>query len=392
MGELKRLSPDFREHAHEAVLFYSHSSPLFRRVTGIQFDLATLYRVLDRHDPMHVTRIAREMRDCLNLSPLWQSIGNENINETGRVPLAKMLKGAPDIWPLMSVHPDGRVREAAVSAVLKIRNSFTLALLLLRLNDWVPEVQEAAIQTVTRLSHQPPEQSGIDFECIIDCLELMLAPDQFARTQGSARNALEALITNSHISTLIRAFILHDKTDRAPDFARSIFAVFPSQDFVERCAYDAAHPRVRLKAARYIGSHITAKPFISSPPALIRIMENFLADPNPILNREALDYLIQNPDCDLNQASIIAPFLDMNNIGLVQRAVFLLGRLDFDWSAVLKSYLSEGRLNRAQLLNWQRHGSKKDAAQIFKLADKQSKISKVRILGSAAQMGHADAA
>ena len=48
-------------------------------------------------------------------------------------------------------------------------------------------------------------------------------------------------------------------------------------------------------------------------------------------------------------------------------------------------------LNRAQLLNWQRAGSKKDAAKILEMADIQSKISRVRILGSAAQMGHAGA-
>ena len=56
MGEFSRLSEDFREQAHEAIQFYGYSSPLFRRVTGIDFDIAELYRILDRHDPMHVTR------------------------------------------------------------------------------------------------------------------------------------------------------------------------------------------------------------------------------------------------------------------------------------------------------------------------------------------------
>ena len=392
MGELSRLSEDFREQAHEAIQFYGYSSPLFRRVTGIDFDIAELYRILDRHDPMHVTRIARDMEKCLSSSRLWSQLDDPDPTDPTLISFEKLLKGAPDIWPLLSVHPDGHVREAAVAAVEKIRNSFTLALLLLRLNDWVPAVRDAAIKTVTRLSQEPPDRSGIEFECVIDCLELMLAPERFERTKGSARNALEALITNPHISTLIRAFILHDKTDRAPEFARSIFAVFPSKDFIERCAYDAAQPRVRLKAARFIGSHITAAPFISSPPAFIRIMENFLSDPNPILNREALDYLIENPDCDLNQATIIAPFLKTNNIGLIRRAITLLSRLGYDWKADLEICLSEGRLNRAQLLNWQRSGSKKDAAKILSMADKQSKISKVRILGSTAQMGNKNAA
>jgi len=53
-------------------------------------------------------------------------------------------------WGVLSIHPNGCIRQTAVEHLEKIFADQSLPFLLLRLNDWVPEVRDAAMAAVMR--------------------------------------------------------------------------------------------------------------------------------------------------------------------------------------------------------------------------------------------------
>jgi HEAT repeat protein len=153
---------------------------------------------------------------------------------------------------LHSMHPSGYVREAALRAMRAEAHGAELPFVLLRLNDWVPEVRAVATQLAI-------ERSTVDHaRSIVECLPLILRLPTLGR--ANHRIVVEALLAvlarQEAVPELLNATRSHDRDIRLAAFRMLAGAQGGDRASAFRGAIGDPDPVVRLWAVIAAGTQL----------------------------------------------------------------------------------------------------------------------------------------
>jgi len=311
--------------------------------------------------------------------------------------ILQILNVYPDSAPLFSISWNGYTREGAVRAWPKVNNAFELALLLLRLNDWVSPVRRAAFKTLKALMSMPSEDSGLTAETVIGCMAIILDKSRFGRSRESELQLLNQLLNLEKVMDRLEEFVVSSAQDEAILFLRLALKKGMFERSLIQFATNAKHQRVRAIAVNTIltrrfvwknDRRLQQRGYTFSDNEKIKTAKNALNDGSTMVQRAALDFVIQEQPSELHKEEVYNRFLNHKSISVAERAVFGLKSLGCDWMNEARSALSKGELERHHLFLFSRHGSADDAGKIFDLAKSLSGVDQIRYQGIAARLGH----
>ncbi len=199
------------------------------------------WELLEKIGPRHVSLFDQKMRYNLYYISSWgQSV--QLPSKTERKLIATTQSGP---FVLISSH-NGFVREAALKGIHDIPSAFCFALILYRLNDWVPQVRAAAIQAIKR------NRSFITDEILIECLDVFFRSHEWGRGQEQEQKILSDLYDRNALTVRITNEILTRKTDWAPRALRHMLQTHKLDDHLLEMALKARHPGVRRIATQVL--------------------------------------------------------------------------------------------------------------------------------------------
>lgn len=159
--------------------------------------------------------------------------------------LEKRLLTESECGPfLLMCSSNGFQRQRALDFVQKIPNACCLGIVIVRLNDWVHEVQSAALRALDRLRH---ELSRND---LIECYGLYLATRDWGRIQPLARAKLDEMFRTAVADDDLVDAIVADTSNRSIDTLRKALALGHLHRHLPRIAREARLAPARLLATR----------------------------------------------------------------------------------------------------------------------------------------------
>jgi hypothetical protein len=348
--------------------------------------------ILEAHDPRRVSSLNDSIRTATEERTrdfFWQ----KRLYDGARWALLVQRIVAVDAgaaFALMTVN-SGHTREAAVRAVTEVPGAFCLALMIYRLNDWVPEVRAATEEKLLSLNHELPDKT------IADCYELLVDFKRFRRAGGVGRSIVERLISRAGVDKIIRESLLSGGHDRALQLLRLVLRSDHLDEDLERLATVAHHANVRTLAMRTLlegrfywkdRGALTSRPvsFTGSKDALAR---KALEDHSLRVKLAGLDHVIANLAGWTDPQESLVAFATHRSLPLAKRALYGLSAIGIDSLAVLRCRLNDPRepsLTVAILLA--RGGNPEDASSLFEAAQRLDGRSKLRFLSAPARLGH----
>ena len=132
----------------------------------------------------------------------WTHLQPQQVHAT-----AALDESRTSVLGLLTFHPNGRVRQAAVVQLGQLNVSAGLPFLLIRLNDWVANVRASALEIVQQWLAQGP------FEPFVSNLYLIsrLAECQRADFSGIIHSIAGKLLQPEHIESLLRLITVGDR-------------------------------------------------------------------------------------------------------------------------------------------------------------------------------------
>lgn len=184
---------------------------------------------------------------------------------------------------LASMHSNGRVREAALKLLSHRRNLVVLAVILIRVNDWVEPVRELAIRIVKAWIQ--PDYS----HRIIQCLPVILRLEQCKRIpQQWLIDAIGELLTRSESQEALQSGLESpQRSVRRACMRFASAAKVPSLQKILYAALDDKDLMIRFWAA----TQLLAVRNLDCQQDIFRRLES---DPFMPIRREALRSIIQN--------------------------------------------------------------------------------------------------
>lgn len=177
--------------------------------------------------------------------------------ESDRTPHASDGLSSSLVDPLLATRsPDGRVREAALHALTGQDDaSQTLRAVLPRLNDWVPQVRQAARAAVDRLLPQVPPQDLLALVPDVEALRRGARADhQPVLAQVEAR-----LLTNDPVQAVALQRWLHRRDARVAAFCFELLWRHQRLDLDALVALGqrCRHPQVARRAVQVLGDTVS---------------------------------------------------------------------------------------------------------------------------------------
>jgi len=198
----------------------------------------------------YVERVRRLLRDFVPresgkqgywFSPRSRPTATENL----------LLDGTRSGAFVLMCSRDGFKRQRALEAVREVPSGFCLGLLIVRLNDWVEEVRQAA-----RLALDGQAES-LKSGLLLECYELYLSSSDWGRMREVDRVALDRLFGQGVPRDLLMTSITARRDDRAVNTAERMLRRGEWDSELPTLATTACHWGVRLKALRalFAGEH-----------------------------------------------------------------------------------------------------------------------------------------
>jgi hypothetical protein len=158
-------------------------------------------------------------------------------------------------WPAIALtaHRDGRIRECAIkSLAAQFENGappagfgpVELGLLLLRLNDWVPQVQRAAEELLTAWRPALPVRD------LAKALPVLLNPDLWYRPSKLGRALIDGIVADPAVTAAAIDDLRDDDSNNAARLIRVTVMHVRYDEGLEELALHARHPGVRDIAFR----------------------------------------------------------------------------------------------------------------------------------------------
>lgn len=154
-----------------------------------------------------------------------------------------------DIIPWLDcVSYNGHRREKALAQIsTPLPNTACLAMILRRLNDWVPQVQEQAFKTAQVTIDSASAGSVAEF-----FWEFAVAVRSWKRLSADGKAFLMAQLERPEVVDLLVTYFLNGTSGRLSAKFGAIFRNEVFSPFLDRLACNAAHPSVRAAAFRSI--------------------------------------------------------------------------------------------------------------------------------------------
>ncbi len=225
--------PDLEERLVESVRDIASTKPLFGR------DSVAPNQFLEVTSQLPVTNLGcweRTLREELS----WALSRRISLNVWA-------IKKPHGPW-LNLFNGSGYQREKALEAISEgAPNAFLFAIMLRRLNDWVPQVRAAARKSIERIA------PGTEPEIIVDALWWALPSlHSWGRWHDPEREALINLVSVGDVPELLAAKIKHSPSGPAATVLNQA-ARNPAIDrYLTSVARDSIQPAVRAKAYRFM--------------------------------------------------------------------------------------------------------------------------------------------
>lgn len=363
-------------------------------ISGMKTYGETIAPIFKMLNPIKVTSISEKMSGALGmLEPViavnfWSGVPNklETIAKYKKIPL--------DSAPIFSVSCNGYLREKAVKKWSRIQNPFELALLLIRLNDWVEQVRMAAILKLEELMRLPVSESGLTEETVLGCMGLILDPKRFGRSQEIEFRVLNQLINLNGMPTTFANYIIKSDTDDAPQYLKLGLKRGLLADVLPRMIKEGQHSEVRRIAANTLLSgkytwkekREVCRREINFDFDLNKIVKIALEDKSPTVQCMALDYIVESKLNPFYKESVFRSFLPNKRISITDRAIFGLKTLNVDYVEEVRAQVRRDELSLQSFELLGRHGIKSDGILIFSKLDNVPARYKIRSLGAAAKL------
>lgn len=351
-------------------------------------------KVFQGLNPAWVTPISSQMREALwstepKASKGWWLEGLAEFN--------RRLEERPEIAAVFSVSGNGYIRQKAVNKWRRINSSFELALLLMRLNDWVEPIRQAAILKFEELMALPTEESGLTAETLIGCMDLILNPARFGRMGEVEFGVLSQLLNMHNLPAVLAEHIITDALDSAPRYLKlGLKQGLFSQD-LPIMAMQGKHLDVRRIAVNRLLLGEYARNFAGDmQPISLEIVQGraelaraALSDPSPAVRCVALSYIAEFKPEGLYKAETFRAFVRDKRSSIVERAIFGLHALNIDYVDEVRRGILGGdcSLHSFEILG--RYGRASDGDVMFNQLAGAAESHRVGVLGAAARLGHA---
>lgn len=253
---------------------------------------------------------------------------------------------------------DGRKREAALRVTSRgAPSAFLLALAIRRLNDWVPQVRDAARETLPELaSHSEPQD-------VANVLWSLFAHwSTWGRMEFADRDAVVAIASSESVSIALRSKIM-DTTAGPAALVLSQCARSPTFDsWIQEFAQDAVQPAVRARACRWLFlgqttwvvghkwrwidlayckgklESILESRDISTKRPFMMTLGAAMADRSPMVRRVAAEFLIRElPSLGENALPLAQRAASDTSPSVAERGKFALKELNHERPAAPKS-------------------------------------------------------
>jgi len=236
----------------------------------------TISALLAQAGPEELVSLSERMRSSWFLG---DPFGDEWRRLTRRELQKWVGPGEPGILVLRlsSFHANGYVREAAVLRLALLKDGAELPYLLMRLNDWVPQVRAAALDAVVQRVRPDYVEHFVDNLALVVRLETVKRSDQ-----GDVLPAISSLLALPSARTpMIAAMRSRSATVRRASFR---FLTRNSPDDLAdllTAALSVEDPIIRLWAARRALAEVRGD-------ALRGVLDSLGSDPSALVRREAL--------------------------------------------------------------------------------------------------------
>lgn len=345
---------------------------------------------LEMHDPRFIARISDQIRRVLD-EALYQAIGWRALQN----PMAAsqfvidVTKGGGATPLLLSTSGRGYIREAAVHRASDILGPFALALLVHRLNDWVPNVRQAA---EARLSQMAPT---LDRGTVAACAEYLWRFDEFGRVSAAGRDIVAKLVSDDATTACLRDWLLQNSNDRAVRIVQQLLRSSTIDDLLVELAREHKHPRVRAIASRVALEGVFAwrgrtaqKRSLTVPIDRTSLAQVLLADRSIDVQHHALQYLSQNLADDAALEGLLKRYLLHPRAKLADLAQWRLSKRGVDWLSWVRQQFRERPLDHAIARLLSRAGTPDDGESLWASCEAAPASARLTFLLGATRLKH----
>ena len=349
-------------------------------------DIATL---LEKHDPARVSAIAEKLRRLV--TDLVWSLERDRDCYPGSVQekrlVTQLISRNRDLALVLSTSSSGYIRQQAIANIDQLRGPFALALLLLRLNDHVPQVQMAATNALKTMLARPEETTGLAVQTIVGCMDILLTTPRFTRLRGPQAEIVQSIFALPGVNLALEDLLLNDKHDRACRFLKLGLQSEHFDRLLPRLAISARHAGVRRLA-------LTACLNGGSSPrrAIDSLVYSALQDTSPEVVRVALQHVLEDKGSLHYNRTVFERLLTHPSLSVADRACFGLRSLEVDMVMLLRRYVTSSRPSLSTVILLSRHGEPADAQLVLDSAGQFGTSARIRCIQAAAELGSKDAA
>lgn len=246
---------------------------------------------------------------------------------------------------------DGYRREKALRAIGgKVPNRFFLALVLRRLNDWVPQVRQAAQDVLSKVLVNTEPSYVADVICFT-----LSHWSSWKRIDISNRQTLLDTLSNKEIANQIKLKLLNSTSGPLGSILSELGRVDALDNSLEEIATDAIQPSLRAKAYRSLFEGkiswfegrewewidrrynkgrmkpIVAERALTTKPQLLPTLRSATSDRSSLVRRIAAEILIKELDSLGSESSSLAEQFSIDRSAAVaERGKFALKKLAGD--------------------------------------------------------------
>jgi len=320
-------------------------------------------------------------------------------SKNGVESILKEIEKRPEISALFSVSWNGYVREKAVREWPRVNTSFELALLLIRLNDWVDQVRLAATLKLETLIAMPVSESGLTQETVLGCMDLILSPERFGRSKEIEFRVLNQLLNMNEMPYALANYITYSAIDHAPRYLKHGLKRGILIDALPDMATKGEHPEVRRIATHALltGEYFwkqngsMRKKKIDLKVDKTKLAATALLDKTPTIKCVALSYISDYKPTDLHCEETYRSHVEDRRFSVVERAIYGLKTLGIDHINEVRQQIEIGEVSERALEILGRYGTADDGRLIFSQLNKVSESIGLTALGAASKLGNRQA-
>ncbi|WP_133303971.1 hypothetical protein [Aurantiacibacter aquimixticola] len=213
---------------------------------GLQEALATVVEAMGRQTASSISEAASVIGTAANL---WQWQRKTSwwrrllpVEQSDRY----LLANEPDVALLFIFHRNGFIRQAALERIRgPIPNTFLVAALAWRLNDWVPQVRKSALACAARCLPKTDAKPLADF-----FFETVHPRTTWRRWNARGKAVLEEAITRDDVKEEIVAKLLDGRKGPLPSFLSYLLRYDWIDPYLPTIASNSKVPGVRAIALR----------------------------------------------------------------------------------------------------------------------------------------------